>query len=152
MSNYLAWADPQQLEYPPGQPSLAVTRSGYMEHSGDMSKPIYFDYSATTPVDPRVAKKMMEFLTPDTEFGNPASRSHEYGWHAEEAIEIARKQVADLIESTRIHFERMTEDLVSALQGAVRLAQENTRAIVDDEEYADRLNGLQVVLTEWETT
>ena len=62
------------------------------------------------------------------------------------------EQVADLIESTRIHFERMTEDLVSALQGAVRLAQENTRAIVDDEEYADRLNGLQVILTEWETT
>ena len=68
-----------------------------MEHSGHMSKPIYFDYSATTPVDPRVAKKMMEYLTPDTEFGNPASRSHEYGWHAEEAIEVARKQVADLI-------------------------------------------------------
>ncbi|NBS67605.1 hypothetical protein EBT31_01645 [bacterium] len=43
-------------------------------------------------------------------------------------------------------------ELISALQGAIRLAQENTRAIVDDEEYADRLNGLQVVLTEWEAT
>lgn len=42
-------------------------------------------------------------------------------------------------------------ELISALQGAIRLAQENTRAIVDDEEYADRLNGLQVVLTEWES-
>jgi cysteine desulfurase len=62
-----------------------------------MSKPIYLDYSATTPVDPRVAKVMMEYLTPDGEFGNPASRSHAYGWHAEEAVEQARKNVADLI-------------------------------------------------------
>lgn len=62
------------------------------------------------------------------------------------------EQVADMIENTRMHFEHVTEDLVSAFQCAVRLAQENTRAIVDDEEYADRLNGLQVVLTEWEAT
>jgi len=68
-----------------------------MEYPESMNKPIYFDYSATTPVDPRVAKKMMQYLTPDTEFGNPASRSHEYGWHAEEAVEDARKNVADLI-------------------------------------------------------
>jgi hypothetical protein len=60
------------------------------------------------------------------------------------------EQVADLIENTRMHFEHMTEDLVSALQGAVRLAQENSRAIVDDEDYADCLNGLQVILTQWE--
>jgi cysteine desulfurase len=63
----------------------------------DMSKPIYLDYSATTPVDPRVAKVMMEYLTPEGEFGNPASRSHAYGWHAEQAVEQARKNVADLI-------------------------------------------------------
>jgi cysteine desulfurase len=62
-----------------------------------MKKPVYFDYSATTPVDPRVAKAMMQFLTPDGEFGNPASRSHAYGWHADEAVETARKNVADLI-------------------------------------------------------
>jgi len=62
-----------------------------------MKKPVYFDYSATTPVDPRVAKVMMEYLTPDGEFGNPASRSHAYGWHADEAVETARKNVADLI-------------------------------------------------------
>lgn len=61
------------------------------------------------------------------------------------------EQVADMIENTRMHFEHVTEDLVSAFQCAVRLAQENTRAIVDDEEYADRLNELQVELTEWET-
>lgn len=57
----------------------------------------YFDYSATTPVDPRVAKVMMNYLTPDGVFGNPASRSHSYGWEAEAAIEKARQQVADLI-------------------------------------------------------
>jgi cysteine desulfurase len=62
-----------------------------------MKKPVYFDYSATTPVDPRVAEVMMQYLTPDGEFGNPASRSHAYGWHADEAVEQARKHVADLI-------------------------------------------------------
>jgi cysteine desulfurase len=62
-----------------------------------MKLPIYFDYSATTPVDPRVAKKMMEYLTPDGNFGNPASRSHAFGWDAEAAVEAARKQVADLV-------------------------------------------------------
>lgn len=59
--------------------------------------PIYLDYSATTPVDPRVAEKMMQYLTMDGVFGNPASRSHPYGWAAEDAIEEARSQVAALI-------------------------------------------------------
>ena len=58
---------------------------------------VYLDYSATTPVDPRVAKKMMECLTLEGNFGNPASRSHVYGWRAEEAVEQARGQVADII-------------------------------------------------------
>ncbi|MCV6609297.1 MAG: IscS subfamily cysteine desulfurase [Amphritea sp.] len=62
-----------------------------------MKLPIYFDYSATTPVDPRVAEKMIECLTIEGNFGNPASRSHLYGWKAEEAVETARRQVADLI-------------------------------------------------------
>lgn len=62
-----------------------------------MKKPVYFDYSATTPVDPRVAKTMMEYMMPDGEFGNPASRSHAFGWNAEAAVEQARKNVADLI-------------------------------------------------------
>ena len=62
-----------------------------------MRKPIYLDYSATTPVDPRVAEKMCRYLTLDGEFGNPASRSHQFGWHAEEAVEEARAQVAALI-------------------------------------------------------
>lgn len=62
-----------------------------------MKLPIYLDYSATTPVDPRVAKIMMECLTLDGNFGNPASRSHLFGWKAEEAAENARAQVAHLI-------------------------------------------------------
>ncbi len=62
-----------------------------------MKRPIYLDYAATTPADPRVVAKMVAYLAPDVEFGNAASRSHEYGWHAEEAIEKARQQVADLV-------------------------------------------------------
>ena len=60
-----------------------------------MTMPIYMDYSSTTPVDPRVAEKMIPFITED--FGNPASRSHPYGWTAEKAVEIARKEVAKLV-------------------------------------------------------
>ncbi|WP_312288997.1 IscS subfamily cysteine desulfurase [Stutzerimonas nitrititolerans] len=62
-----------------------------------MKLPIYLDYSATTPVDPRVAEKMIECLTADGNFGNPASRSHAFGWRAEEAVENARRQVAELV-------------------------------------------------------
>lgn len=62
-----------------------------------MGKTIYLDYSATTPVDPRVADKMMQYLLPDGEFGNPASRSHAYGWAAEKAVEKARAYVANLV-------------------------------------------------------
>ena len=58
---------------------------------------IYLDYASTTPVDPRVATKMMEFLTPDGEFGNPASRSHKFGWKADEAVEQSRSHVANLV-------------------------------------------------------
>ena len=59
--------------------------------------PIYLDYSATTPVDERVAKKMMEFMTVGGTFGNPASRSHAFGWNAEKAVEEARGHVAALV-------------------------------------------------------
>lgn len=59
--------------------------------------PIYLDYSATTPIDERVATKMAEYLTIEGQFGNPASRSHEFGWKAEQAVDLARQQVADLI-------------------------------------------------------
>ncbi|MGO2406106.1 MAG: IscS subfamily cysteine desulfurase, partial [Vibrio litoralis] len=62
-----------------------------------MKLPIYFDYSATCPVDQRVAEKMVQFMTMDGTFGNPASRSHRFGWQAEEAVDHAREQVADIL-------------------------------------------------------
>lgn len=64
-----------------------------------MNKTIYLDYSATTPVDPRVAEKMCACLTLEGNFGNPASRSHSFGWEADEAVELARKQVAALVKA-----------------------------------------------------
>ena len=63
----------------------------------NLSIPIYMDYTATTPVDERVAEKMCSYLTRQGLFGNPASRSHEFGWKAEEAVEQARVDVARLI-------------------------------------------------------
>jgi cysteine desulfurase len=62
-----------------------------------MKLPIYMDYSATTPVDPRVADKMCSCLTLGGIFGNPASRSHPFGWDAEDAVDAARRQVAELV-------------------------------------------------------
>ena len=63
----------------------------------ELRLPIYLDYSSTTPVDPRVAAKMADCLTTEGVFGNPASRSHKFGWVAEEAVDIARNQIADLV-------------------------------------------------------
>jgi cysteine desulfurase len=63
----------------------------------NISIPIYMDYSATTPVDERVAEKMCTYLTRQGQFGNPASRSHQFGWQADEAVQQARVDVAQLI-------------------------------------------------------
>ncbi len=63
----------------------------------DINLPIYLDYSATTPIDKRVADRMAEYLTIEGNFGNPASRSHEFGWTAEKAVDQARQDVADLV-------------------------------------------------------
>ncbi|MCK5813445.1 MAG: aminotransferase class V-fold PLP-dependent enzyme, partial [Cocleimonas sp.] len=63
----------------------------------ELQTPIYLDYSATTPVDPRVAEKMMQYLTPTGIFGNPASRSHSFGWASDDAVTEARANVAALI-------------------------------------------------------
>ena len=61
------------------------------------SKPIYLDYASTTPVDDRVAEKMLEYMTFKNNFGNAASRSHAFGWQADEAVELARSHVANLV-------------------------------------------------------
>lgn len=61
------------------------------------NKPIYLDYSATTPIDERVVTEMIKYMGPEGVFGNPASRSHVYGWTAEKAVEQARQHIADLV-------------------------------------------------------
>ncbi|PTQ90841.1 IscS subfamily cysteine desulfurase [Agitococcus lubricus] len=91
-----------------------------------MKRQIYLDYSATTPVDPRVAAKMVECLTMDGNFGNPASRSHGYGWQAEEAIETARQQVADLVHADPreiVWTSGATESNNLAIKGAAHFYQ-----------------------------
>ena len=86
--------------------------------------PIYLDYSATTPVDPRVAEKMIPWLT--EHFGNPASRSHAYGWDAEQAVEDAREQVAALVNADAkeiIWTSGATESNNLAIKGAAHFYQ-----------------------------
>lgn len=98
-----------------------------------MQRPIYMDYAATTPMDPRVAKKMTQFLTPDGEFGNPASRSHAYGWNAEAAVEEARKQVAALINANPkeiIWTSGATESDNLAIKGAAHFYQKKGKHII----------------------
>ncbi len=98
-----------------------------------MKLPIYMDYSATTPVDPRVAAKMCACLTPDGLFGNPASRSHSYGWAAEAAVEQARAQVAALINADPkeiVWTSGATESDNLAIKGAARFYQKRGRHIV----------------------
>lgn len=96
-------------------------------------RPIYMDYAATTPMDPRVAKKMMEFLTPDGEFGNPASRSHSYGWNAEAAVEEARKNVAALVNANPkeiIWTSGATESDNLAIKGAAHFYSKKGKHII----------------------
>lgn len=98
-----------------------------------MKLPIYLDYAATCPVDERVAKKMMEFMTYDGIFGNPASRSHRFGWQAEEAVDIARNQIADLIgaDSREIVFTSgATESDNLAIKGAAHFYQTKGKHII----------------------
>ncbi|AEW44694.1 cysteine desulfurase-NifS-like protein [Serratia symbiotica str. 'Cinara cedri'] len=98
-----------------------------------MRLPIYLDYSATTPVDTRVAEKIMQFLTLDGTFGNPASHSHCFGWQAEEAVDIARNQIAELIgvDAREIIFTSgATESTNLAIKGALHSYQKKGKHII----------------------
>ena len=93
--------------------------------------PIYLDYSSTTPVDPRVAEKMIPWLT--LNFGNPASRSHGYGWEAEEAVEDARAEVAKLVNCDPkeiVWTSGATESNNLALKGAAHFYQTRGKHLV----------------------
>ncbi len=98
-----------------------------------MKLPIYMDYSATTPVDPRVAEKLCRFLTPDGYFGNPASRSHKFGWDADEAVQEARRQVAALINADPkeiVWTSGATESDNLAIKGVAHFYQKKGKHIV----------------------
>ena len=99
----------------------------------NLSIPIYMDYSATTPVDERVAEKMCTYLTRQGQFGNPASRSHEFGWKAEGAVEQARKDVAQLINANPkeiIWTSGATESDNLAIKGAAHFYHKKGKHIV----------------------
>lgn len=98
-----------------------------------MRLPIYLDYSSTTPVDPQVAQKMSECLTNDGNFGNPASRSHSFGWQAEESIENARCQIAELIKADSreiVWTSGATESNNLAIKGAAHFYSKKGKHII----------------------
>lgn len=99
----------------------------------ELKLPIYLDYSATTPVDPRVAAKMAECLTHEGNFGNPASRSHAFGWQAEAAVEEARAYVAALVNADPkeiIWTSGATESDNLAIKGAAHFYSKNGKHII----------------------
>lgn len=99
----------------------------------DIKLPIYLDYSATTPIDQRVAEKMAQYLTIEGQFGNPASRSHEFGWKAEQAVDLAREQVAELINADPreiVWTSGATESNNLAIKGAAHFYRQKGNHII----------------------
>jgi cysteine desulfurase len=93
--------------------------------------PVYMDYSSTTPIDPRVVDKMLPYLR--EQFGNPASRSHAFGWEAEEAVEEARAQVASLVGADPreiVWTSGATESINLAIKGAAHFYQDKGKHII----------------------
>jgi len=99
----------------------------------ELNTPIYLDYAATTPVDPRVAEKMMKYLTPTGIFGNPASRTHSFGWEADAAVEEARAHVAALINADPkeiVWTSGATESNNLAIKGAAHFNERRGKHII----------------------
>ena len=107
--------------------------SGIKEQKNSLSIPIYLDYSATTPVDDRVAKAMADCLTKEGTFGNPASRSHPYGWDSEKLIDQARINVANLLGADKreiIWTSGATESDNLAIKGAAYFYKEKGNHLI----------------------
>ena len=107
--------------------------SGIKEQKNNLSIPIYLDYSATTPVDERVAKAMADCLTKEGTFGNPASRSHPYGWDSEKLIDQARINVANLLGADKreiIWTSGATESDNLAIKGAAYFYKEKGNHLI----------------------
>ncbi|HIO91291.1 MAG TPA: IscS subfamily cysteine desulfurase [Leucothrix mucor] len=99
----------------------------------ELKTPIYLDYSATTPVDKRVAEKMMQYLTLDGVFGNPASNSHSFGWAGDDAVKEARENVAALINADSreiVWTSGATESNNLAIKGAAHFNQRRGKHII----------------------
>ena len=103
------------------------------EKKSILNIPIYLDYSATTPVDPRVAKKMSECLTMEGVFGNPASRSHTFGWESEKLVDQARKNVALLLNADHreiVWTSGATESNNLAIKGAAHFYKDKGNHLI----------------------
>ena len=99
----------------------------------DIKTPIYLDYASTTPIDKRVADKMFEYMTTDGMYGNPASRSHSFGWDADEAVSQSRKHIADLINADPreiVWTSGATESDNLAIKGAAHFYKKKGKHII----------------------
>lgn len=133
--------------------SCGKTRmSGEMALDGGIMCPIYLDYAATTPTEPAVIETMLQYLGPDTNFGNPASETHLHGVQAKHAVETAREQVANLLGAHPdeiIWTSGATEATNLAIKGSIKLSgtehivTESTehKATLDTCDYLEELGG-----------